>query len=188
MCLNSSYYFISICLFEQFNVVSKPQLNILNYLQACGVQMPITAVLEKSLPAPARTCMPKQRGQLSSTPISLVNPSPAQGQGESLLTAWGWVNSLHQEPLQHTSDERQSRAEQNKAAQLEEKNLCVNRPLGCLLSHHVVRLQAKTVLRPWAKPEVCSTCGFHRNQENMGWDHKHSWIPRAVPSLAGTPA
>lgn len=187
MYLSSSYYFISICLFEQFNVVSKPQLNKLNYLQACGVQMPNTAVLEKSLPPLARTCMPKQRGQLSSTQISPVHPNPAQGQGESLLTAWGWVNSFHGGPLQGTSNESQSSAEQSKAAQLEGKNQCVNRPLGWLLSHHVVRLQAKTAHRPWAKSEVCSTCGFHRNPENMGRDHKHSWIPRVVPSLAETP-
>lgn len=186
MCLSSSYYFISICLFEQFNVVSKPQLNILNYLQACGVQMPNTAVLDlPDLPALARTCRPKQRGQLSSTQISLVCPSPVQGQGESLLTAWGWVNSFHEEPLQGTSNERQSRA---KLPQLAGKNQCGNRPLGWVLGHHVVRLQAKTAQnKPWAKPEVCSTCGFHRNRENMGRDHKHSWIPRAVPSLAGTP-
>lgn len=76
--------------------------------------MPNTAVLEKSLPALARTCMPKQRGQLSSTQLSPVHPSPAQGQGESLLTAWGWVNSFHQEPLQHTRNEGQSSAEQSK--------------------------------------------------------------------------
>lgn len=79
----------------------------------------------------------------------------------------------------------QSRAEQ--AAQLEGEIRCVNRPLGSLLGHHVARLQAKTAHRPWARPEVCSTCGFHRNRENMGWDHKHSWIPRAVRSPAGTP-
>lgn len=112
MCLSSSYYFISIYLFEQFNVVSKPQLNILNYLQGCGVQMPNTAVLEKSLPALARTCMPEQREQCSSAQISLVHPSPAGGQGESLLTAWGFILSMGSHS---NTPAMEGRAEQSRA-------------------------------------------------------------------------
>lgn len=172
MCLSSSYYFISIYLFEQFNVVSKPRLNILNYLQGCGVQMPNTAVLEKSLPALARTCMPEQREQCSSAQISLVHPSPAGGQGESLLTAWGFILSMGSHS---NTPAMEGRAEQSCRAWREE--LVCEQTLGRLLSHHRVRLQAKSAHRPRAKPEVCSTCGFHRNRENMGRDHKHSGIP-----------
>lgn len=186
MCLSSSYYFISICLFQQFNVASKPGLSILSYSQACGGQMPDIAVLEKSLPAPARTRMPNRRGQISSAQITLVHPSTAQGQGESLPAAHRWINSFSQEPRKCTSTGRQERfrAEQS-VAQPEGEKQCPSRRLGRLLRQSAARRPAETALTSWAEPEVCSTCGFHRNRENMGRGYKHSWIPGVFFLLLG---